>query len=71
MAAIPQQAWGLIQSLPMQTRSDFSSSTGDRIILQDFKNKNTTVITPANATYPYGYCEARGFSNFTNRGSRA
>ena len=53
----------------LQTRADFSTPNGNRIILQDFKNKNSTVISPADSTYPQGSCQARGFSDFSNRAS--
>lgn len=50
-----------------QTRADFQSPDGDRVILTDFASKNTTVIYPSNTTYPHGYCQPRGFGGFVNR----
>ena len=50
----------------LQTRADFQSPEGNRIILTDFANKNQTAIYPANATYPHGLCQPRGFGGFVN-----
>ena len=60
-------AHALRQEHHLQTRADFQSPDGNRVILTDFANKNTTVIYPSNTTYPHGYCQPRGFGGFVNR----
>ena len=51
----------------LQTRADFQGPSGSRVVLTDFKDKATTIVYPANATYPHGYCQPRGFGGFVNR----
>ena len=49
----------LLDGMQNKVRVDLHSYDSEIVMLQDYSAKKTTIIYPANSTYPQGMCQVR------------